>query len=573
MNKIYFLLLTIILLASILRLTMLNNIPVAISYDQLYYILNAKSFLYTGADLSGSINPLQLLIFQYATDGLTQAELPFFLQFPLLSFLPMSLQTIVLPNAILSILTVGILFLIGAKLFDKRTALFISFVAAINPWFVFIGRTFYEVVPATLFYLCGFYVLLIAKGWKILFAFPLFLLAFYAYIGTKLIFFPFILLAVLYCYFAVNKKHFTKQYLVLVLLALLTTLFFAFQLQQQPDSSRLSEIILPNHPAIAEQVDTLRKISIDNPLTSLVTNKITIYLQIISLNFINVFNPTYLFAQGDMFFSLYRHGLFYLIDAVFLIAGGLFLFVQKRKLFVFVILSIILSTLPQIIHDPEAGGNFTPHIALLFPFFIILIGFGISKITEIKNKIIKSGLLILIGVVYLLSFINFLNIYFYQFPLQNGIFDYSSRVLARYIALAEKNQQKIIIHSASSELAFKKYLFYSNTYTKTSAESINKSLTEKNMTVNKVTFLSCPETVDTTNKTDVIIVDAICGKTISQNFNSVAQLNDSGKTYNIINDAVCAKYRLQPFISQLALEHFNPESLDEKTFCEKLIIH
>lgn len=573
MNKLYLVLLFIIFLASLLRLILLNNVPNAISYDQLYYILNAKSFLYTGTDLSGSITPFHLLLFQYPTDGLTQAELPFFLQFPLLSFLPMSLQTIVLPNAIISILIVGIMFLIGAKLFDKKTALFISLIAAINPWFIFIGRTFYEVVPATFFYLCGFYILLIARGWKILFAFPLFLLAFYSYIGTKLIFFPFILLAVLYCYFVLHKRKYAKQYLVLLILSLLTSFFLFFQLQQQPESSRLSEIIFPNHPVITEQVDTLRKLSINNPLTNILINKITVYLQIVSINFLHVFTPTYLFAYGDNFFSMYRHGLFYLVDAVFLIVGALWLFVQKRKLFVFFLLAIILSTLPQIIHDPEAGGNFTPHIALLFPFFIIIIGFGISKITEITNKITKMILFTLTGIIYLVSLANFLNIYFYQFPLQTGIFDFSPRVLAQYIAFAKKDQQEIKVYSASSEIAFKKYLFYSNAYTKESAASINNAINEKNYSLKQITFLPCPDKIDPANKTDLMIVDAICGETIAQNFISIAQLTDSGKTYNIINDTICKKYALQPFISQISLAHLNPEKLDEKAFCEKLIIH
>ena len=358
----------IIILATLLRLAFLNNVPNSITYDQLYYILNAKSFLHTGTDLAGVINPLQLLIFHYPKEGLAQAELPFFLQLPFLSFLPMSLFTVVLPNALLSILTVLILFLIGTKLFNQKTGLYIALVAAINPWSIFIGRTFYEMVPATFFYLLGFYVLLIARGWKILYAFPLFLLAFYSYIGTKLIFLPFIVIAVLYCYCAIHKKQFTKQYVVLLILALLTTLFFAFQLQQKPDSSRLSEIILPTHPAITQHVDMLRKVSISSPLTNLLINKVTIYLQIVMTNFLNIFNPTYLFAHGDMFFSLYRHGLFYMIDAIFLLIGGVLLFIQKRKLFLFFGAAILLATVPQIIHDPDAGGKFYSSYRAAFSF-------------------------------------------------------------------------------------------------------------------------------------------------------------------------------------------------------------
>src|SRR4051812_40770655 len=121
MKKTFVFLGLILLLAAALRLPFLDNVPNSITNDQTYYILNAKSFLTTGMDISGTINPFQLFLFHYPAGSLVQAELPFFLQFPLLSFLPMSLATVILPNALLSILTVIIFYLIGKKLFDNKT--------------------------------------------------------------------------------------------------------------------------------------------------------------------------------------------------------------------------------------------------------------------------------------------------------------------------------------------------------------------------------------------------------------------------------------------------------------------
>lgn len=574
MKKLTVFLILILGLAALLRLTFLNNVPNSITYDQIYYVLNAKSFLAMGTDLSGAINPLQLFFFHYPQLGLVQSELPFFLQFPLLRFLPMSLAVVTFPNALISILTVFIFYLLAKKLFDTKTALYVSLVAAINPWFIFIGRTFYEMVPATFFYVSGLYVLLVAKKWKILWAFPLFLLAFYSYIGTKLIFFPFILLAVLYCYFSINKKQYGKQYLSLILLSLLTIVFFLFQLTSQPNSSRLGEIITPNNPAIVAQVDAVRKQSVQNPLTHMFENKMTVYSDVVINNFLNIFSPSYLFAHGDTFFSMYTHGLFYMIDAVFLLIGAFWLFAHNKKLFIFFVANIVLSTVPQITHDPQAGGNFTPHITLLFPFFILLIGAGISKTTDFKNKPLRVSTIFLIGFVYTLSVFNFLNIYFYQYPLQTGIFDFSSRVLSRYITLAKKDNRVITVYSTTAEIAFKKYLFYSNSYTNHNARTLNDLLQKGNFVSENVTFRGCPTITEKTNKSALLIIDENCGKIpVGKNDLLIAQLKDSGGTYKIINDKTCTNYSLGEYIAWLKLEDLNIEKLSTKDFCEAFIIH
>jgi len=573
MKKIYVFLGLIVLLAAFLRLPFLNNVPNSITNDQTYYILNAKSFLATGADLSGSVNPFQLFLFQYPSVGMVQAELPFFLQFPLLSFLPMSLAAVILPNALLSIATVLLFFLIGKKLFDQKTALFISFAAAINPWFIFTGRTVYEIVPAVFFYLCGFYILLIAKKWKILWAFPFFLLAFYSYIGTKLLFLPFIVLMVIYCYFVVHKKQYAKHYLTLIGLACVTVFFFFFQLQHQPTASRLSEIITPDNAYIVSQVDGVRKQSMQNPVTTLFENKMTDYSRIIILNFFNIFNPSYLFANGDTFFSLYRHGLFYMVDLVFLLIGSFWLYTRKNKLFLFFLFGILLSTIPQIIHDPQAGGNFTPHITLLFPFFIMLIGVGITKVTEIPQKSFRIGALFLVGILYLFSLGNFLNVYFYQFPLQTGVFDFSSRVLSRYLTLAQEQNQQVTVYSVSSEIIFKKYLFYSNSYTNSSAKTINQSFQTKNFTMQNVHFVGCPSLDHPITTEGIAIVDTLCGLMPDGESNKIGQLKDSGATFHIYNDEICSTYSLKPYIAWLKLQDLTVEKLDAKSFCETFIIH
>src|SRR5438045_9685748 len=111
-----------------------------------------------------------------------------------------------------------------------------------------------------------------------------------------------------------------------------------------------------------------------------------------------------------------------MLDFLFLFIVSFWLFARKNKLFFFFLFGIVLSTVPQIIHDPQAGGNFTPHIALLFPFFIMLIGVGIARVTEIPHKFLKIGSIFLVVMIYLFSLEIFLNVYFYLFTLQTVIF-------------------------------------------------------------------------------------------------------------------------------------------------------
>ena len=72
-----YLLLFVIILASILRLLWLDRVPSAIGGDELIYVLNAKSMLLSGSDLTGTWNPLSIFFFNYPPNQM-QAELPYF---------------------------------------------------------------------------------------------------------------------------------------------------------------------------------------------------------------------------------------------------------------------------------------------------------------------------------------------------------------------------------------------------------------------------------------------------------------------------------------------------------------
>lgn len=561
----------LILIAILPRFILLSNVPNAINFDELHYALDAKSFFLTGKDTFGQVAPSDILLFHLPQSGPLQAELQYFLEIPIFGFLGFSMFNLAMPNAVMGVLAVILIYLITIKLFDKDTAVFAGLIAALNPWLIFLSRTTYEAGPATLFFLCVFYILLITKGWKILLTIPFALLAFYSYIGTKLIFAPFMFLSILYAFLFINKRQFLKQYILLFVFSCILMFFFVSQLRLYGETSRGSEILLPNNPAIITRVNDFRGVSLRSPLMPLLENKYTVYGSVVIKSVFDIFSPVYLFSNADYFFLMSGHGLFYYIDLLFLIIGFMGVFFYRRKLFIFLLLYIFIGIFPQIFHKSSLDGNFTPHIALIIPFLIILIGAGISWILKnIKNRKYSHLFLIILGFIYFILFINFCYFYFLKFPLQSGTFAAQDRILSRYIAVNDGNSP-ITVFSTDPRLLFKEYIFYLNAYNKRTAQAINKSLKDENYVFNNISFFPCNYNgLKDTSK--MIVSEITCAKEFGGNVVNVAQLKDSGKRYIIYHDKICSQYNLPRYISNLKLSDFEIENLTPKKFCETFIV-
>ena len=269
----------IIFLAAAMRLVLLDKIPVAITGDELLYPITAKTAYITGKDLSGTWQPFEVFAFRYPKNE-HQAELPYIIHLLFSAPFGFSLFSTKLPFAFMSIGIVILLYLIAKILFNSNAALCTGLAAAINPWLIVMGRTGYESTPATFFYLLGLYLVLYLRDWHLLWSVPAFILAFYAYIGTKLLFLPFVITAVGLSYFIHGKKY-RAQYIAVVGILVLFLFSFIATIIFRPQNTRLSELFLPNDETLASRVDTLRKITIESPLLSILINKYTVYINIL----------------------------------------------------------------------------------------------------------------------------------------------------------------------------------------------------------------------------------------------------------------------------------------------------
>lgn len=562
-------LLVIIFLSLFFRLILLNVIPSGLSFDEQDYILNAKALFLSGHDISGTWNPLSLTT---PKSSFPQAEIAPLLTFWLIGILPLSLLTSKLIYALFGVGTVVVLYFIAKKLFGVKEAYVVGLIASINPWLLFFSRTAYDTPISILGYLLALYVLLVSKGWKILIAFPFLFIAFYSYIGSKLLYIPFISIAVAYSWLVINKKKFAKQYLVLVFLSVIPIIFYVFTLFHS-GGSRISELSTPNMPSIAATTNRERKLAIANPLLPMFSNKFVVFAKYSIEKYANAFAPDFLFIHGDSksLFTIWEHGVFYYLDALFLIIGGCFLFLKKKKELILIIGFIAVAPIPSIVSN--VGTSYAIRSMLMAPCILLLIGCGIYYFISLINKKYKKWVVLFILVLYILQLLNYSEIYFFRNPIYNSeSFNFSSRVLSKYLMLQKGRETYVINGDPTSPL--KSYMFYSNSLNYDSAKSVATMYKTKKFEINNIHFLTCQQASQLGNESLIIYESGLKCPIISKNNHdlSITYLSDGGSIYTIQNDKICSKFQLKKYPYGLTLSDFEIEKLSTQKFCEKFII-
>ena len=562
-----YLLLIIIILAAFLRFFWLDRIPSAMGGDELVYILETKSIAVSGRDLTGTWNPLTIFRFNYPP-GEMQAELPYIINLPVVGLTRFSLFTARATSAFLSVFTVVGLYLLARELFNSPVAIAIGFITAINPWEMYIGRTAYDMVPSVCFYVWGMYVMVTRKGKLFLWSLPLYILAFYSYIGTKVIFLPILFIVGLYLVkkfpHQINKKHI----LIFSVTSILLVCFYLFCVFSAKNSTRITELVHISDPVISQTVDTIRKSSIRSTFVDIYVNKYTVFSTIILTKLLKCVSFDYLFVNGDNFFSLYSHGLFYYTDAVFLILGVLTMFAKNKRVTAFIGILALVGIIPHLLHSVSTE-NFSPHIVMMIPFFLIFIGYGIHEFIYSMFPKYKRILLIVVVGVYVISLGNFLQIYWFQNSL-TGKFDFPLRVMSKYIQIQNKNHP-IIVYSLRPVDVFKKYLFYGNLITDRSLSEIQRSFQTNNIQVGNVSFIRC-DAKAVIPKDATVLNDAECGAlAVNAAHLKITRLTDGGETFSIYNDGICSGYRLKPYPSNISIKDLDIERMNKTDFCETYI--
>lgn len=570
-------LLLLIFVAALPRLLLLDTVPAGINFEEIDFLLNAKTIYTAWTDISGQWNPLSLST--PPADEPRNELLPLIIA-PLIGPLPFSLFNSRLPFALIGVFNVVLIYLLGRKLFSEKVGRIAGFVAAFNPWLIFSSRLGFDVPTSATFYLFALVLLYYLRGWTIVLAFVPLFLAFYTYIGAKVIFLPFTLASV-WLAWRENGRKFTRPYLLVIVMSILTLFLFVLRLGNLPAHSRSTNFFSPAHADVAALVDSQRRQNLSVPppiniLNTVYVNKFTLYAKEILNRTLGVVSPSVLFIRGDPYapYFLWDHGLFYYSDALFLLIGFIILVRKypKRALFFGLLfpISILLSLLSG------TALSYVYRSYLFFVLLILIIALGIDRL--ILTVINHQKLVVLfLSFIYLFQFGNLAQDYFLRNPFYHeSQFQLTSRLLSRYLIEEVKTGRKVVVIGADPNGLFRQYILYSGIFNNLSDQKVGSQIAQafknKNYTWGNVTFTADCEQASLSGKITLIQRhDKPCEKV--DEFSEVkpiklARISDSGGDFKIFFGNICSNFGLPKYIREINFSDLQIERLSLEKYCQ-----
>jgi len=391
--KKYLPLLSILLLASVLRLYQLGINPPSLDWDEASLGYNAYSILKTGKDEFGNFLPLSIRSFNdYKPPLYTYLDIPFIATFGLNEL------AVRLPSALVGIIAVAACYYLTLEIFKAHKhslalAQFSSLLLAISPWHLQFSRAAFEANLALTFYLLSVLFFLkwintkvdfVIGNWFLVIAASSAAAALYSYHSARLIV-PamFLFLALKYKYILFQRWRTTSLALALAIILLAPLLYITFR---GGTSNRFNTVSIFTNPGEfsreAERLNRAVFFRSQDPIPlSYMHHPYTVYAKIILRNYFEHFNFDFLFLTGD---GNGRHtsagmGLLYLASLPLLLYGFFSLAKDKSDHSFVVWLWLLLGPLAAAITAD------TPHVIrslLMLPAIQILTAYGIISVFQ-----------------------------------------------------------------------------------------------------------------------------------------------------------------------------------------------
>lgn len=542
----------ILLLAAFLRLSGLDLNPVGITHDdELHEIINAKSLALTGSNLPGVVTGILTQNPHCIWGDCIYGELESYLLIPWMLIFPLNLVLSKLPFVLGSI----ILVLATGKLFENLSknphiGMLVGLFIAINPWAVYFGRTAYPQMVSHLFYILSAYFFTRTKSvksnliWGSLFSFAASLF----YFGGK----PILPLIILwgFVYNLYRFKFHNVKFSMLFMLIISTVIGGYF-------------LILSNSYAGIR----LEEVKTDNPALRIE-------------RFLGFFSPISLFLTGQKDtdnYYLSNHGYYYLVDLPFLIFGAVAISANLPNA-LFILALIAIAVLPTAFKTSETS-IYSLRAALAYPLLSGVIGWGCwIKISSLKKTYLSRIFLALVIIIYTLSLIYFLAIYWYRLPKSQATrWFFHERVLTNYITrLQNKTDRKIVVLTARADGIFNTFVFYSGVYNnKTAALDINSRYLSGNFEIKGAKFVdNCQKITKEDLDSSVILIDQVNPLNCpldQKNTPKIANPKDAGGIFNIVNESLCLKFPKNRYPQPKNIFAFKVEGLTDEDFCKNWI--
>lgn len=431
----------ILSIAFILRVVALDKYPVGFTPDEASFGYDAYSLIHTGKDQWGNAWPLVLKSF-----GDYKAPLYAYLSMPFIALFDLTKFAVRLPNALLSVISIYVVYLLAKKLFDEKVGLLSALLFAISPWHMMMSRGAFEANLITFFLPLGIYLFLQKRYSLAAFVFGLNLFTYHsAKLITPLVIVGLILISINELKELGIKKLF-KPLFILFVFGTLTLYTFT-----QGAGARVKDINIFSGSTEEGSVIKNLAVSAGEPylLSKIYHNKFTVSFDRFVNNYVSYFSPQFLVTKGPAettYGMMPGNGVLTIVEFVgFLSFIFYFIKFKNYRLQLFMLFWLFVSAIPaSLATGPGYAGN---RAVAMLPAIQIISSIGIIHLIE-GRKYIKYALLA-IGLV---GFIVFCENYIYLSPSKSaqGML-YGNLEVAQYINTNSSSYDNIVVSKSLSE--------------------------------------------------------------------------------------------------------------------------
>lgn len=434
-DKLFYMVLGIILLGGFLRFFGNTNNPVSLNIDEVAYGYNAYSILKTGQDEYGEKFPLT-----FKSVGDYKPPVPVYLMVPSIAIFGLNEFGVRFTAAFLSSLAIGFYFIFFNYLTkNKKYALFGTLLLAISPWDIYYARyATTEFISSTLLVAITVYSLMKIKDtgrliWSILGALTA-ALSMYAYHSERL-FVPLFILTFFIFFFKALKNR-AKNLLIFGAVLLLLLVPLILSTISGPDKSRFQATFITN------DINFTRQVIVDSVQDQFTGNALMFFHWV--RKYLAYFQPSFLFYNGlnmtlDGSLGL---GVLYLFELPFLILGLIALGKNKIPNKLVIVAWVLLGLLPASLTVNEQHPSRT-HI--IMPMVMLICGIGLTKLINFNFGKYKKGILAVFTIFIIWNLTIAFLIFAVHFPNQRGeAFMEGTKETVQY-ALAHKSQYREIV--------------------------------------------------------------------------------------------------------------------------------
>ncbi len=430
-------LLSILILATVLRFSFLSSVPASLNWDEVSMGYTAYSVSETGHDEWGEKLPLL-----FRSYGEWKSAVYIYLLVPFIKVFGLNAWAVRLPSAIAGVVAVYLTYLIGRKLYSEKIGLWAALFLAISPWHLLLSRPAFEANVSLTLILAGINFFLsfnLESKISLLVSSAIALgLAPHTYNSAKVVV-PFLAIYLIWQ----SKLYKNLKHLIIFLgILAVFALPLAIDLFSGRAQFRYSQVgVSTDSFGLNEFVNLRNNQSLPPLLGKLAFNKYTYSLHTSLSNGLSYLNPSFLLIEAGSHTQhhLPYFGVLYLAEFIFILLGVASLKnISKHNLRYLPLVIIALGIVPAAL--TRDLGHVLRSI-LTLPGWQLLAGIGVLHLSKNSPKYFKIILSLLI-----LQAVIFISLYFYWYPRTYARdWQYGLKEAASYVQEHESEYDHIVV--------------------------------------------------------------------------------------------------------------------------------